>query len=328
MSETTGTGINPQESQERLSSPNKIFFHTTPTKNVPSLIQNGLVSIQNKDVIGKDLLYSVAFGKEFSLPYIKREIKSRGDVTDFSLTLWADTADIKQVKKDGQLEKGQYGPTQKLLLDEEIPEGFLESRSGGRSVDVNALRKVGPNSFLAAIPINQDLRYILALCKLEVTKKSRRISDMEGILVDFFRHGNDVTLKSGYTLENLSCDLIFRMQQEALLYQTGPLVKEVLDNLKQPLINNSLLKATIAELKAKQGSVNDPIGNRYLGILERKLRRGLNQRGLGNEYDQIEPAKVTSIPVSSTSVDPYQLWGGMDGRDLVKQVAQDLQIKV
>lgn len=330
MSETGEISHNPIESQERLHPPNKIFFHATPSQNVPSLVQHGLVSIHNRDILGKDLLYSVTFGKEFNLRYrIKRDINPQGNVSKFSLTVWADSSDIKQVKKYGELVKGQYGPSQKLLLDEEIPEGFLESNMGGKNVDITQLRKVNPSNFLAAIPINKDLGEVLALCKLQMTARSRKVEDMQNILADFFKAGSSgITLRPGYTADDLSRDLLFRMQQEALLYQTGPMVKEVIDNLKEPSIKSSLLKTSIAELKAKQQAVNDPVGNRYLNILERKLRQALEQRGLGNQYDQTEPARVTSIPLVSNSVDPYQLWGGVDGYNLAKQVAKDIKINI
>lgn len=90
------------ESQERLRSPNKIFFHTTPSQNVPSLVEDGLISAKNRDIIGRDLLYSVTFGKEFNIPTVRRNIKSKGDVTDFSLTVWKASPDIQQVKRFGR----------------------------------------------------------------------------------------------------------------------------------------------------------------------------------------------------------------------------------
>jgi hypothetical protein len=319
---------NSPESQDRDRQPSKIFFHTTLSRNVDSLMQQGLVSVKDRDVIGKDLMYSLTFGQEFKSSYVPREVNRQGNADQFSLTIWEDTPDIKQVNKFGKLRAGQYGPVKELSPDEEVPEGFWLSNMAGRHVDVSKLKKIDPEHFLAAIPIDRDTEYALALCKLQMTVRSRKVEDVEQILTNLLS-SERLVLQPGYAVADLSQDLLFRMQQEALVHQTGPLVQEAIDGLNAPAeVDTRLLHAAIGELKAKQQAVNDEVGRRYLQMLEKKLKQAMDGEGLTERYDHIEPANISSTTGISKKVDPYQLWGGTNGYALVLRVAEDVRLHV
>lgn len=73
--------IEPEEihepEKEKLKSINRIFFHTTPTRNLHSIIRRGLIGEKGHPSIGRELMYLLAFPDEFNEPTSQRYLLAR-----------------------------------------------------------------------------------------------------------------------------------------------------------------------------------------------------------------------------------------------------------
>ncbi len=296
----------------------RIFFHTSPSQNVAGIRKTGLIGNPNKDMIGRDLGYSLTFAEEFNQRYVGRVITQQNPVADFSLIIWKSSSDIRKVKSDeGKLKPGRFGAAKRLDPDEVIPQGYWNS-CGGKTGTADKLRKIDPANFLAAISINEQMQNALTRSKIEFAYNLSDANSTEERLMQFLSDNDQLLqLTDGYTIQALAHDLMVRMQQEVLVHKTRAIAVALFD---------SGIDYGLGEILVKLQEVNEPVSYRYLKAWERKLKQAYQEKGITwptqRDFDQ-DQKQSFGIGVN---IDIYGLWGGTGGSRLFWRVAQSMGI--
>lgn len=325
-----GTGETSQEALaiKTLRPANKIFFHTTPTINVSSIREKGLMSTNRAGTIGNDLSYSIVFGVEFNERVVGRiRAIDKGEEKDFSMTIWKKTTDFQKANLSGF-----FRPVKELKPDEIIPEGYLDSRGGRRypySVEQRqSLRKIDSSNFLSSIPIDGKMQVMLTRSKIEFVFNLSDVESIETRLVEFLSNPDrQILFATNYTPQVLAHDLMARIQQEAIVNRTRYIAADLLNHIQSldSLQNyNSFVGSRIGEIFLKLDYVNEPISYRYLKSWERKLKQAYKDKGL-DWPDQKEITEDKQQDFGEyISINNYHLWGGTDGYRLARQVSKSM----
>ena len=329
----------PVPEAEKLVRANKIFFHTTPTSNVASIIRRGLYGQATHDAVGRNLTYSLSFEKEYNDKDVRRPSTTSGPITDFSLTVWRQSGDIKQTREmfTGKLNKfgGEYSPAGKTDEQEVPGEYELSGGSMGRPIPTSerpSARRVDPSSFLASIRITEKLAEDLTMIKLSFVNNifdARTLEIQLGRVLEDSR--DSVILGESYTLQDLTHDLVSRTEQEIALYHSKNVADDAMERLRDlddPNINTNaqgeIVQQELYDIRRKRKAANEPVTYRYLNAREQAIVQMLNQRGLERFND--DPKEEGRLYLAHSSINRYELWGSTDGAALASRVARKMEL--
>src|SRR3989344_924138 len=226
--------------KEKLRPVNRIFFHTTPTRNLPSIIRRGLLGEKGHPSVGRELMYSLAFPEEFNEINVGRPIvRKEGQISDFVMTIWKANPEIKQ-NRDRYEDKfyGEYSPVGSMNEEEDIPDTYLNSGGGyywkiNPEVEKENFRKVDSSNYLAAVPLTEENQIFIAECMLKFYKVLSSAQDLEGKMVEYFQNPTtNLVLNPNYLLSDFAHDLMGRIQQEVVLASAKIAAKKAEDLIK------------------------------------------------------------------------------------------------
>ena len=290
----------PEPEPKKLVRANKIFFHTTPTDNVASIRNRGLYGHATHDDLGRNMTYSLTFDKEYNHKDVRRPSVAAGPIADFSLTIWKQSEDIKQTRdrSTGELNKfgGEYSPSG-VTNELDVPEEYeISGGSWGRPIPSSerpSARRVNPTSFLASVGISEKMAEELTAIKLEYINNMSDAQILETRLRELLEDSREnVILGENYTVQDLTHDLVSRIEQEVALNHSKRVADDAMGRLKaldDPNIDTNaqglLVQQDLYDIRRKRMAANDPVTYRYLNAREQAIVRTLNGRGLARFTD-------------------------------------------
>ncbi len=315
--------VEPETRQLRRA--NKIFFHTTPSQNVASIRREGLHGKDTTESLGKDLWYSLTFGSEYNAKEVRRPTTSFGPLTDFSLTIWKQSLDIKQTREHftGKINKyGGYSPAGERIGEVSV-QYELSGGSYGRPIpDSASAKRVDPSNMLASIRITEELALDLTKIKLDFINNQTNADNSETQLVKMLERSEGLELGENYSIQDLSHDLMSRIEQEVIQHQARLVADDTLARIAgfdsaDPNAdrNGEWIQQNLYDLRSKKGMVNEPVTYRYLDARQRYIERMLKKKGA--EGLSADPTRIKKPAVSYGL---YEMWGCTKGAELAAAV--------
>ena len=319
------------EQKERLRPANSISFHATTLEDVPNIQAHGLYSFLGHDILGRDLIYSIYFEKEYEGPVSFRPKARGGNKNTFALTIWKASPYIKKFVGEeayhwGSGRPGQFKATETVEDQKDLPTSYVDSALGGPVHPSTKFAKIPPTEFLGAIKIDQQLKDNLIVAQLKFIYNLDSADNIEAQL----RQGVEGTsiLSEGYAIDQLVHDLMGNIEQTILSSGYGKSFRGAWESLTQGKHDVRGIGRVLEEIMKKQAMVNEPISKRFLQIWEDRIKTAVEQQGLTKQVDErLKYQKRWASYERQSYVDYYDIDIWHDSLQDVTRVAKGLGVR-
>lgn len=217
MGEDLESTVNETEVKELKREPRPIYFHTTPTSNIDSIFERGLIAPKEWDTFGDNIDYSLFFEEEYRDPPVNRPTDH---ATSFAITIWGENAVSQFTTKGGSLHYGIKSSGNSAI---DPPAEFHRNLTRGAPIRKD-LEKVDPSNLLAILVIKPELQEAILRTKVSLLyKKQSEPSEIKQALIDFLTsYGELVVFPKDYSVVSLGEDIFARIQQDVSQIKDDP----------------------------------------------------------------------------------------------------------